>query len=669
MLQQQPEPSRRAPDLPDDVARLAAEYSPEPLLQLDSAGVVRSANPAALAELRYEPHQLIGRALAELLDEGSHAKGAAMLEAAAQGPTEVFELNQRAGDGTIVLVGYRAVPLGGGGALLIGHLMATVIATTERLIALNRQLNALFAIASVASRSLVLADLLDEVLGLALAELDAQAGAVLLAAAPVALVQAGRGHQTAPAAMYLAAQRGFATAIAGRLPDPLALGAPTHDSLRRGEPFVVSGSAEEIGLAPDDFAAPVGPLLSLLAVPLRGEDQLLGWLYAVTDRYHTFGAGAIELVRSIGDLLGPPVENARLYGALLDISGQLGAVLDSIDSGVLLIDSDGIVRYANARLGALLEIDTGGWPGRPRENLLAGLIEPVEQPVALFGGELWATAGAQKVLRRFTDQVVGANGARLGAIEVYSDVTQAHEMDRLKDEFIAAAAHDLKTPVTAVKGYTQIALRLSRQTSQPRLIKQLEMINARSDDLTYLMDTLLDMSRIQAGRLHLDLERFVLGDLIERVIQHFDFDLQRKGRRLATDLPAERIEVVWDCPRIERVLINLIGNALKYSPGGGEVGVRLRRLAAADHDETIELAVTDHGIGIPPEEREQIFDRFYRVPQAAASGFKGSGLGLYICRSVVEAHGGRIWAAEALHGEPGTTIYTVLPRHTVAGRA
>jgi PAS domain S-box-containing protein len=346
MLQQQPEPSRRAPDLPDDVARLAAEYSPEPLLQLDSAGVVRSANPAALAELRYEPHQLIGRALAELLDEGSRAKGAAMLEAAAQGPTEVFELNQRAGDDTIVLVGYRAVPLPGGGALLIGHLMAAVIATTERLIALNRQLNALFAIASVASRSLVLADLLDEVLGLALAELGAQAGAVLLATAPVALVQAGRGRQPAPAAMYLAAQRGFATAIAGRLPDPLALGAPAHGSLGRGEPFVVSGSAEEIGLAPADFAAPVGPLLSLLAVPLRGEDQLLGWLYAVTDRYHTFGAGAIELVRSIGDLLGPPVENARLYGALLDISGQLGAVLDSIDSGVLLIDRDGIVRDA-----------------------------------------------------------------------------------------------------------------------------------------------------------------------------------------------------------------------------------------------------------------------------------------------------------------------------------
>ena len=108
-------------------------------------------------------------------------------------------------------------------------------------------------------------------------------------------------------------------------------------------------------------------------------------------------------------------------------------------------------------------------------------------------------------------------------------------------------------------------------------------------------------------------------------------------------------------------MINLIGNALKYSPAGGPVALRARYLADAGQD-AVELAVTDHGIGIPPGERAQVFERFFRGRQAIADAFKGSGLGLYICRGIVAAHGGRIWAADALHGGPGTTIFVVLPR-------
>jgi signal transduction histidine kinase len=192
------------------------------------------------------------------------------------------------------------------------------------------------------------------------------------------------------------------------------------------------------------------------------------------------------------------------------------------------------------------------------------------------------------------------------------------------------------------------------------------MINARSDDLTYHMDTLLDMSRLQAGRLRLDIDVLPLSELIRKLTGHFDFDLRRQQRTLDIALPAEPLEVAWDAPRIERVLINLVGNALKYSPEGGAVDVRVRQLPATEGD-MIELAVTDHGIGIPPAERERIFERFYRAPQAVSERFRGSGLGLYICRSVVEAHGGRIWAADAIHGGQGTSMFVVLPRQAAAG--
>ena len=658
-------PDSAAP-LRDEAARLAAAYGADLLLELGSDGVVVAANATALRDLRCEQGQLVGRPFAELLEEGSRDKGRALLANAARGPTTTYELNHLAGDGAIVPIGYRGVPIPPDetsdrreGVLLIGRPLSAAVAATERLVGLNRRLNALFAIAAVASRSLVLADMLDEVLRLTLAELDAQAGLVLLADAPAAL---DPPHRRAGAArLRLVAQRGLSPTAAERLYEalhPLAGGQP---ATRRGEPFVLRGDGE-LGIAPADLLASAGPLLSLAGVPLRSERRLLGWLYLVSDRYRAFDAGALELVGTIGGLLGPPVENAQLYGALIEASGQLGALLDNIDSGVLLIDGQNIVRYANARLGELLGADVGRWPGQPRGALLGALLAPVERPSAPFYGDLWATAGPpRRVLRRFTNQVTEPGGGPAGTIEVYSDVTTLHEMDQLKDEFVAAAAHDLKTPVTAVKGYTQIALRLARKSGDQRLLQQLEMINARSDDLAYLMDTLLDMSRIQAGRLRLDVEPAALSALVGRVARHFEFDLRRQKRTLAVDLPGEAIDLEWDGPRVERLLINLIGNALKYSPAGGPVELRARHLDDAGED-TIELAVTDHGIGIPPEERDRIFERFFRGRQAIADAFKGSGLGLYISQGVVAAHGGRIWAADALHGGPGTTIFVVLPR-------
>jgi two-component system phosphate regulon sensor histidine kinase PhoR len=651
-------------------ALLAAEHSSEVLLTLDPTGVLLAVNPAACAELHADAAQLIGRPLVDLLDQGSRPKGAAMLQAAAAGPTTLYELNHVTGDGTISMVGYRAIPLPAvgqspRGILLIGRTLAGTVASTERLLGLNRRLNALFAIASVASRSLDLAELLREVLALALAELDAQAGAVLLIDAPVRL-ERSQDAQIAALSLHVAAQQGFDPAFVARMAEPGAFPARVPGALDQAQPLTISGSAEELGLAPGDLLAPVGPLLNLAAVPLRGEDRLLGWLYAISDRYRAFGPAELGLIGSIADVLGAPVVNARLYGALRETSGQLSAVLDSIDSGVLLVDAAGMIRYANARLGALLATDVHAWGGQPRAELLGHILAPAERTASFSEGQLWTVAGAPgRILRRFTGQVADTAGARSGTIEVYSDVTQIYEMDQIKDEFVAAAAHDLKTPVTTVKGYTQIALRLARRLDEQRLIQQLEMINARTDDLAHLMDTLLDMSRLQSGRLRLEISDVRLDSLISRVARHFDFDLQRRGRALTLDLPVAPIEVAWDEPRIERVLINLIGNALKYSPEGGEVALRVR-IRPTPTDEQIELAVTDHGIGIAPAERLRIFERFYRARQTIATGFKGSGLGLYICWSVVTAHGGRIWADDALHGGRGITIHVILPRRVAA---
>lgn len=234
---------------------------------------------------------------------------------------------------------------------------------------------------------------------------------------------------------------------------------------------------------------------------------------------------------------------------------------------------------------------------------------------------------------------------------------------QLKDEFVTAAAHDLKTPVTAVKGYAQIALRLARKLDDERLSQQLAMINARSDELALLMDGLLDMSRIQVGRLLLEPEQIEISRLIKKVLNHFEFDLRRRNREVQVTMPDQTLVVVWDKLRMQGVLINVIGNALKYSPDGGAVTLSVQPLK--DLPDWIELTVTDYGIGIPAEERALIFDRFYRVRAAIEHGFKGTGIGLYIAQHVVELHGGRIWAGNALHGGSGTTMHIEMPRVVV----
>ncbi len=651
---------------PVELAQAAVEATHDLLLTLDATGTIQHANPAALQALSLPAVR--GRHFVDLLDVGSRAKGLRLLEhVLGQSATAFVELNHVTGDGNIVMIGYRAVLLpqtaAGSQVLLIGQPTAETVATTERLIALNRRLSALFTLAATASRSLILAQLLQQALSVILTELHLQAGVILLADVPVELERALLAPPE-PHQLRVVAHQGFAPTFVEQLADIERLAAFWNASTRAEQQSVVQGTADEVGIQAADLEYAAGPLLTVTATPIMAETNLLGWLYVITDRYDALPPDELELLSSVGNLLGPPVENARLYDALRETSGQLSAVLDGIDSGVLLTDQSGIVRYANARLGSLLEVTVAAWPGQQRADIMRLALQPVTQQSPLFEGELWqVVAGEGRILRRFVQPVADHTGQPLGSLEVYSDVTQLLKTDQLRDEFVAAAAHDLKTPVTAVKGYAQIALRVASKLNEPRLVQQLTMINARSDDLALLMDSLLDMSRIQAGRLQLQISPVLVQDLVKHVTKHFDFDLQRKQRTITCQLPEEPLEVAWDRHRMEGVLINLIGNALKYSPDGGDIHLQAQRVMekANQGDDAVVLTVTDHGIGIPPAERELIFQRFYRVREAVERGFRGTGIGLYISQMIVSLHGGRMWASDALHGGRGTTMHIVLP--------
>jgi signal transduction histidine kinase len=233
-------------------------------------------------------------------------------------------------------------------------------------------------------------------------------------------------------------------------------------------------------------------------------------------------------------------------------------------------------------------------------------------------------------------------------------VTVLEELDRIKGEFIATASHDLKSPLTSIRGYAQLLLRRLR-TPEPdleQIAKGLDVIDRQGDAMARLLDDLLDAARIQAGAFEPRAAPCDLGACLETVLARLNPD--ERGR-LEVRLPDAPVAGNWEQRRIEQVLANLVGNALKYSPDSEPVSVVVER----GLDE-IEVAVNDRGMGIPPRELSRLFQRFHRTPQARASGLTGTGLGLYISRGIVEGHRGRIWAASAGEGQ-GATFRFVLP--------
>jgi two-component system phosphate regulon sensor histidine kinase PhoR len=251
-----------------------------------------------------------------------------------------------------------------------------------------------------------------------------------------------------------------------------------------------------------------------------------------------------------------------------------------------------------------------------------------------------------------------AEHAEPAAIVVHQDVTALKAAEQLKDEFISIAAHELRTPLAILTGFVQTLLNQTARGKGPRLSewqqKSLQGIDLATDRLVDLAEDLLDVTRVQAGRLELQREPTDLVALARRVLARRQLTTERHALTLVTALP--HLVVHADPRRMEQVLSNLIGNAIKYSPEGGAVEVTIR----AEH-ETHEalLSVRDQGIGIPLHEQAQVFGRFARAGNAQAYGIRGTGLGLYLCRELVEQHGGRIWL-ESTEGQ-GSTFFVALP--------
>jgi signal transduction histidine kinase len=226
------------------------------------------------------------------------------------------------------------------------------------------------------------------------------------------------------------------------------------------------------------------------------------------------------------------------------------------------------------------------------------------------------------------------------------------DLSRLKDEFLSIASHELRTPVTSIKGYTQLAKMLIKENDLNTSEEYLDIALDQIDRMSRLILELLDVSRIETGRLEIRREPIAWSHFVRDVVHRHHTAVS--DRRFHVSVPDDNRVVTGDRDRLEQVLGNLLENAVKYSPDGSDITVTVE-----DKGDSFVTAVCDRGIGIPSDELGQVFERFHRGRQVSSTNYGGLGLGLYITKQIIERHGGTIWV-ESREGQ-GTTFYFSLP--------
>jgi PAS domain S-box-containing protein len=431
-------------------------------------------------------------------------------------------------------------------------------------------------------------------------------------------------------------------------------GAPQQEPDEGVRSVVASGNPEVVpalgqrsnGKDPGHFLAGLDTS-SVICVPLRVRERPIGAItIARTTPGRPYGADDLALVEDIAGRVAVAVDLARLYSEV-EQRADAARVLAHVADGVLLLDGSGIVRLWNPAAEGITAIRAGEIVGRAAADAIPGWQEAVDSvpiaptpdpghpevviPLETERGERWiAIAGVQ---------FFG------GTVYAFRDLTDVRRLEELKATFIATASHELRTPLAAVYGAAQTLLRHDFALDEGGRDRFVSLIAEESERLGRIVNEILLASQLDAGRLDVEAEPFDAVELVDRVVEStraYAPPGVSVERVMAGDLPL----VDADRDKVRQVLVNLIENAIKYSPDGGlvEIGVEA-------HEENVLFHVRDEGLGIPSDEQSRVFEKFYRVDPHMTRGVGGTGLGLYICNELVSRMGGHIWLeSKAGHG-------------------
>ena len=335
------------------------------------------------------------------------------------------------------------------------------------------------------------------------------------------------------------------------------------------------------------------------------------------------------------------------------------AILESITDGVIVFDQVARAVVANAAIGRILDRPVLEMLGQTIVEILGdGLAETDRQTLDTLSRERGEARSSiefmwdDKMLSVSFAPVRDSIGRVTGTLAVFRDVTQEAEINRMKNDFVSIVSHELRTPLTSIKGYLDLLLMGTSGHLTKQQLSFLEIARGNAERLHELVSDLLDLSRIESGRVELDVQVVSIPDVVNEVAESLRKEFERRGLSLVLDVPPDLPEVFGDPRRISQVLTNLLSNAYKYTREGGAT-VRVRAMGDA-----MRIAVEDTGIGISEEDMQHLFSRFFRADDTEVRQQPGTGLGLNISQLLVEMHGGEIWA-ESTPGEGSTFSFTL----------
>ncbi len=397
------------------------------------------------------------------------------------------------------------------------------------------------------------------------------------------------------------------------------------------------------------------------------EEQPIGVMYVFNKRGKLpFTPEDARLLKLLADNAAAIISNAKAFIEVSEEKKELEATLESMLAGVIFVRKNGRIAVMNETARAIFGIKEEKLVGKQYTDVIkeTRIVEMIDKAIKTgeeqkeevsFIVQLHGQP-TEKFYQVQTAPVRGENGeGMVGAVAIFNDITEIRTLERMKTAFVSTVSHELRTPLTSIKGFISTLLSDTEGffDNEARM-EFYTIIDQECDRLTRLISDLLNVSRIESGRaLQVNWKRFDVLELAEKVVE-----VQRsytEKHTLIVDVQGDIPKIMADPDKVDQILTNLVNNAIKYSPEGGEIRVKI----SMDDENTVHFVVSDQGLGIPPEHIDKVFDRFHRIDTADTRKAGGTGIGLYLVKHLVEAHGGKIWV-ESEVGK-GSDFHFTLP--------
>jgi PAS domain S-box-containing protein len=409
-------------------------------------------------------------------------------------------------------------------------------------------------------------------------------------------------------------------------------------------------------------------IYSILNLPLMSKDTAIGIMMLLhTGKFRNFTDEEINLAETVSSQLAVALKNAQLFRHVVEEKGRIEALVNSSGDGILMTDNKFHLMLINAVAERLFEIEAARYHGKHLvefvdtqkdhlkdfelvKRLVYQIVTSPERTII----EEFSLVTPPKTLKIIGNPVLGEQKEVIGHMIVLHDITQEKQLEQMKDDLISMIVHDLKNPLAGVIGFSEIMLAKVKKRGIEDFKQFLTEILYQANTLHDMVNNILEVHKMEDGSMEIQKGVTEFDEIVRNAIRQVEVSAKQKDITISSEIPADLPPVFVDQTKMIRLFANILSNGIKYSSEKGQIHIH-----STLQDDVILTGITDTGKGIPPEYLERIFDRFAQVDRRKQGGMASVGLGLYFCKLVIEAHGGKIWAKSEIG--KGSTFYFTIP--------